>query len=127
VSDYTLNTNDHAEGAIIIDGHRYLRRGLTRTVQKTVQRKRRELTKLEEQAKAAEEAEDYERSDELDDEAARCIIDMVGALLVSENGAEPAAVYLQEAWDSDRLQADRHLYPLMQMLVADMELPVPPA
>lgn len=121
MKDHTLDTSKRAEGAIVIDGHRYVRVGATRSVQRTVNRLRREAKRLEAEAVAAEEAEDYDRVDELQDEEADCIFSILGALLTSENGAEPAADYLRKAWMEDRLQMDTHLYPLMNVLFAEME------
>jgi hypothetical protein len=121
MKDHTLDTSKRAEGAIVIDGHRYVRVGATRSVQRTVNRLRRDARRLENEALAAEEAEDYDRVDELQDEEADCIFSILGALLTSENGAEPAGAYLRQAWMEDRLQMDTHLYPLMNVLFAEME------
>ena len=127
MSDYTLDTTTRHEGAIIIDGHRYLRVGVTRSVQRTVNEKRRDVRRLEQEAKAAEDAEDYARLDEIQDEEAACILGILGALLTSENGAEPAGVYLERAWREDRLRLDVHLYPLMEHLFEGLVAPNPPA
>lgn len=127
MGDYTLDTSKRAEGAIVIDGHRYLRAGVTRTVQRALNRQRREATLLEAEAKQAEAAEDYDRVDELQDLEADCILSILGVLLVSENGAEPAAEYLKKAWLEDRLQLDTHLYPLMEHLLSSLEVGRPPA
>lgn len=127
MSDYTLNTEERAPGAIIIDGHRYLRVGITRTVQRTVNQKRRRISELEQEATAADAAKDYTRFEEIEDEVATQILDILGVMLVSENGAEPAGTYLKRAWVEDRLQLDTHLYPLMTHLFGEMQQPVPPA
>lgn len=127
MSDYTLDTTKRQEGAIIIDGHRYLRVGVTRTVQRVLNRQRREAQRLEAEAKKAEEAEDYDRVEELQDEEADCILNILGAMLVSENGAEPAGDYLKKAWLEDRLQLDTHMYPLMEHLFATLVVGDPPA
>jgi hypothetical protein len=121
MKDHTLDTSKRAEGAIVIDGHRYVRVGATRSVQRTVNKLRRDARRLEAEAIAAEEAEDYDRVDELQDEEADCIFSILGALLTSENGAEPVGAYLRQAWMEDRLQMDTHLYPLMNVLFAEME------
>jgi hypothetical protein len=127
VSDYTLDTTKRPEGAIIIDGHRYLRTGITRSVQKTVNQKRRQLRALEAELTNAEEADDADRFDELEDEVADHVLDILGCLLTSENGSEPAGVYLKRAWQEDRLQLDTQVYPLMEHLMEGMAAPVPPA
>ena len=127
MGDYTLNTNDRAPGAIIIDGHRYLRAGITRSVQRAVNQKRRRIAELEAAATAAETANDDDKFDAIEDEVAGVILEILGVMLVSENGSEPAGTYLQRAWMEDRLQLDTHLYPLMTHLFGEMPQPVPPA
>lgn len=127
MSDYTLDTTTRQEGAIIIDGHRYQRVGITRSVQRAVNQKRRRIAELEQEATTAEEAKLFDRFDEIEDEVAGHILDILGVMLVSENGAEPAGVYLKLAWADDRLQLDTHLYPLMTHLFGGMQQPVPPA
>lgn len=127
MSDYTLDTTTRQEGAIIIDGHRYLRAGLTRTVQKTVNHERRILRNLEPQMAQAVEADDGERFDALEDEAVAHGLAMICALLEAENGAQPAHEYLQEKWMAGELRADVHLWPLIEHLTEGMQQPVPPA
>lgn len=127
MSDYTLDTTTRQEGAIIIDGHRYLRAGLTRTVQKRVMAEKRALRDLDKQMAEAEEAGDEDRQDELEDEAIRHGLALIGALLESENGAEPADVYLHQKWMAGELRADVHVWPLTEHLTEGMPKPVPPA
>jgi hypothetical protein len=127
MSDYTLDTTQRAPGAIIIDGHRYLRAGITRSVQRAVNQRRRRITELEAEAATAEETNDTDKFDAVEDEVAEQILDILGVMLVSDNGAEPAGVYLKRAWAEDRLQLDTHLYPLMTHLFGEMQQPVPPA
>lgn len=126
MGDYTLDTTTRQEGAIIIDGHRYLRAGVTRTVQKKVNKERRALAELERLASEAEEDGDTARADELEDEAIKHGIALIGALLESENGAEPADVYLQGKWMAGELRADVHLWPLAAHLTEGMRTASPP-